>query len=381
MQKKLFALLLVFPLLLTASRTPTPVTADSPPVNEIMAAMLTAAGSQAENATGPEGDALTEELEMYYGIPRSYWDDAAIRRSGGSSAFELTVIQLLEDLSDKAVASVHECLQQYAVARQGDFTGYAPDQAALAENAVVLSCGRTLALIIAEGQEAIAQAFENCFSTSAVLYESAPGPTDKSGRYPYTDPKVDDMTLYDTSAILEAWRNGRRDGLSDKDLAILEAAEQVLADVLTDDASNYEDDMSDIEIERALYNWVCVNMEYDWDHQDPSAVMDPDSANPYGGLVNGKGICLGFATTFQLLMDMAGVECITVVGAAFRSTENHAWNMVRLDGTWTCVDSTWDEASMFPQQWMYFNVSSDWMAASDHQWDYEHVPEGVALSG
>ena len=26
----------------------------------------------------------------------------------------------------------------------------------------------------------------------------------------------------------------------------------------------------------------------------------------------------------------------------------------------------------------YFNVTSDWMAQTDHQWDYEDVPEATA---
>ena len=91
-------------------------------------------------------------------------------------------------------------------------------------------------------------------------------------------------------------------------------------------------------------------------------------------------MCLGFASTFQLLMDMAGVECLTVVGAAFDSREDHAWNMVRLDGEWYCVDATWDTG--VPEgYWSYFNVTSDYMAATDHQWDYASVPEATANDG
>jgi len=381
MRKKLFALLLAFPLLLSACAAPSPSggsaapAAATPAAGEIMEKMLEAAGSQAQDAHGPEGGALAVELEMYYGLPRSLWEDAAVRRGGGASAFELAVIRLRDDAGDSAVVSAGECLQSYMTARQGDFTGYAPDQAALAENGVVLVCGRWLCLIIAEDPEQIARAFETCFGGGAAYFDEQNTPIPSSGgaRYPYTDPKLDDMTLYDTSAILDAWRSGDRSRLSEKDKAILEAAEGALSEALADG-------MPDYEKERALYSWVTLHMEYDWDHQDPSAEMDPDSANPYGGLINGKGICLGFATTFQLLMDMAGVECITVVGAAFRSTENHAWNMVRLDGIWTCVDATWDEAMTSPEEWSYFNVTSDWMAMTDHQWDYAAVPEGFEVS-
>ena len=123
-------------------------------------------------------------------------------------------------------------------------------------------------------------------------------------------------------------------------------------------------------------------MTYDQDHYDALAKLDPASSTPYGPLVNGKGICIGFATAFQLLMDMAGVECITVVGADDSNRGDHAWNMVRLYGNWYCVDVGWDsnireEGVSDGWSWQFFNVTSDYMAASNHQWDYANTPEAV----
>ncbi len=333
-------------------------------------------GGQAGLDWVPQAE-LGAQLEGFYGLDEGTWEDAAIVRAGGASAFEVAVIVLDESAGEQEIFEATNHLSDYLTARQGDFTGYAPDQAELAGNGGIASSGRYLALIISEDMEAAADAFFNSFVTGTV---TAQGPVTETvspnpdGRYPYTDPERDDMTLYDTSAILSAWESGERSGLSDKDRDILEAAEAVLEQYVPSGMDEYER-------ERALYAWVVSNIEYDWDHQDPRAVMDPDSANPYGGLVNHKSICLGFATTFQLLMDMAGVECITVTGAAFRSTENHAWNMVRLNGSWYCVDPTWDMDAPEPRYWNYFNVTSDWMAQTDHQWDYDAVPEATAQDG
>ena len=76
-------------------------------------------------------------------------------------------------------------------------------------------------------------------------------------------------------------------------------------------------------------------------------------------------------------MDMLDVECITVIGAANASLEDHAWNMVRLNGAWYCVDSTWDAGKPDSRSWTYFNVTSDFLARHDHQWDYLNVPMAV----
>ena len=100
--------------------------------------------------------------------------------------------------------------------------------------------------------------------------------------------------------------------------------------------------------------------------------------------MNHTAVCLGYATTFQLLMDMAGVECITVAGASRSSTEDHGWNVVRLNGNWYCVDVTWDAnyreygySRGRESEWRYFNITSNEMAATDHQWDYANIPEAV----
>ena len=197
------------------------------------------------------------------------------------------------------------------------------------------------------------------------------------GRCDFTQPNKDDMSVYDTSAILAAWGTGNPAALSGYDRDIYDAARKVLNTVL-------KDGMSGLEKETAVYRWIVNNVNYDWTHQDVMRETPRESFTPYGGLVNHTAVCLGYATTFQLLMDMAGVECITVVGASRSSTEDHGWNMVRLNGKWYCVDVTWDAnyreqgATRGRQKdWRFFNITSDRMAATDHQWDYAHVPEAV----
>lgn len=261
--------------------------------------------------------------------------DGAVARLEGARAFELAVLQV----DEKDMEAVTDALQQYLLSRRGDFTGYFPDQEALVDNALVLTKGGWAALSICQDQEAAQFAFESCFgdgfNARGIPATLGPDPEDlrPDGRLIYRDPGVEDMTVYDTSAILAAWESGDDSGLSKKDREILNAAKSVLEECVAPDMSGYEK-------EEALYIWLSRSVRYDSSHNN-SKGAPRTSYEPYGPLINGKGVCLGYATTFQLLMNMAGVECITVTGASNLMMNNHAWNMVRLNGEWYCADPTW----------------------------------------
>ena len=326
---------------------------------------------------GKDADGLTwvtdpQEVEDY---SLAYYKvegitDGAIIRMEGANAFELAVLETREPVTDQ--------LQKYLVDRKGDFVGYAPDQAALVDDAVVLNAGEWSALAICQKPEMAQAAFESCFgrgvNSHGIPAVLGPGPEDfrPDGRLIYNDPQADDMTVFDNSAILSAWRSGNTSALSKSDKKVLAAAEKVIGKYVALE-------MSDAEKEAALYLWLVRNTEYDKTHYS-SKGAPRTSYEPYGPLVQGKGVCLGYATTFQLLMDMAGVECVTVTGASYMNRENHAWNMVRLDGEWYCVDPTWEDipAGGTIEDAIYFNVTSEHMAETDHQWDYDSVPEAMA---
>ena len=313
---------------------------------------------------------LNELLSGFYGLEGLDWYDAAIVRMGGARAFELAVLSVPEEERDTVV----DAWQEYLLNRQGAFTGYEPEQAALVENGKILTLGQEVALLICESVPDAQDAFENCYGEGRFAAEVPefllPEPKQlPNGRYIYVDPDIDDMTVFDNSAILDAWKDGDDSGLSKTDKKILNAAKAVVEERITPEMSDYDKEL-------ALYAWLTEHVSYDHAHYEFWGASRT-SYEPYGPLIKGKGVCLGYATTFQLLMDMVGVECITVVGAAFHNREDHAWNMVRLNGNWYCADPTWDKGRSVTS-FIYFNVTSDWMAATDHQWDYDSVPEATA---
>ena len=308
--------------------------------------------------TSVDEETLDYYLTEIYGVDTAGMTGCAIYRAGGAEAFEIAVLRMG---SEKEAKKAAQALADYTQRRAGDFAGYEPEQAEIAENAMAaVSEYGDAVLLLCEDPENAEAFFQASYS---LLF-----------RWPFDPPEDEYMTPYDTAPILAAWESGDSTDLSEKDAAILDMAGAVMDQCVTDD-------MTDYEKERALYKWVTENVRYDQSHYDPLAKPDPDSYTPYGPLHNGKGVCLGYASTFQLLMDMAGVECITVMGAAYHAEQqNHAWNMVRLNGQWYCADPTWDEGD--PEEaWRYFNVTSQTMAASDHQWDYSAVPEAIARDG
>ena len=105
--------------------------------------------------------------------------------------------------------------------------------------------------------------------------------------------------------------------------------------------------MSDLEKSFAINRYLIDNSEYDWaaleeaernNFQSVDARFN-DSFTAYGILINGVGVCSGYADAFKLLADAAGLESIVVTGY-LEGTLPHAWNRVNINGQWHTVDVT-----------------------------------------
>ena len=203
--------------------------------------------------------------------------------------------------------------------------------------------------------------------------DTVPATSETSAPIPAPAP-TPETDLYVPEAVLDAWHTGDDSALSAKNKSILDAVRAVTGDLITED-------MSDYDRELAIHDWMTARGQYDpaMLSHDSSGVPDPDNDNPYGFLLHGKGVCLGYASTFQLFMDCLGIECITVYGLS-RGVNDHAWNMVRLDGDWYCVDVTWDDPVTAGRNHKYFNVTSEFMRQTKHQWDEQNVPEATAAA-
>lgn len=69
----------------------------------------------------------------------------------------------------------------------------------------------------------------------------------------------------------------------------------------------------------------------------------------FGALFDGKCVCAGYARAYQHLLQKAGIKAWTILGISYNpvtgSTENHAWNLLWIDGHCIYTDVTWDDQS------------------------------------
>ncbi|MEI5993928.1 transglutaminase domain-containing protein [Candidatus Enterococcus mansonii] len=106
-------------------------------------------------------------------------------------------------------------------------------------------------------------------------------------------------------------------------------------------------DMTDLEKEYAINQYLCDNAEYDMKALESAEKNDfktvdekyNDSFTPYGVLINKIGVCASYAGAFKLLADEAKLETIVVTGFLDGDVP-HAWNKVKINGAWNIVDST-----------------------------------------
>lgn len=101
---------------------------------------------------------------------------------------------------------------------------------------------------------------------------------------------------------------------------------------------------------------------------------------PYAVLFDGEGVCEGYALTALLMLQSLDIDVKYIMGDTDGGL--HAWNLVKIDGQWKHLDTTWNDP--VPDQgnsvrYDYFLVSPKKMAR-DHYWDENTYPEGSDMT-
>ena len=110
--------------------------------------------------------------------------------------------------------------------------------------------------------------------------------------------------------------------------------DQAVADLLSSLDLSSKTDYQKI---KAIYDYICSNITYDYDNlYDDSYTLKHSS---YAALINKKAVCQGYASLFYRLALEAGIDARVISGD---SNGPHAWNIVKIEGSYYNLDSTWD---------------------------------------
>ena len=170
-----------------------------------------------------------------------------------------------------------------------------------------------------------------------------------------------------TRRISDAYLSGDSTRLDDKEKETLRMASAVLSQIV-------RDDMSDYEKELAVYDWMTANLAFDSGSLIAVPQTQEDCDNPYGVLKYHNAVCVGYATTFRLFMQMMKIDCMVVHNLDL----GHSWDLVCLGGEWYHTDIYSDVGT---GNHSHFNLS-DMQMGQMQSWDRELFPaaEGIAFN-
>ncbi|WP_413364282.1 DUF5050 domain-containing protein [Lysinibacillus sp. 3P01SB] len=128
------------------------------------------------------------------------------------------------------------------------------------------------------------------------------------------------------------------------------------------------EEMTDFEKVKFVNDYIVKNTEY-----SEESVASSHSA--YAVAHEGKGVCQGYALFAQKLLQALGMESMYVVGEVY--TGGHAWNLVKVEGEWYHLDTTWNDP--VPDRgtgvrYDYFLLNDRDMRV-DHSWEATDYPK------
>ena len=129
----------------------------------------------------------------------------------------------------------------------------------------------------------------------------------------------------------------------------VEFARSATLNVKTLSAAIVEGKTADKEKFDAILSWVVNNIKYDYRRYSSGKAFSSNRSFSYI-LKRRKGICTDYAALMDSLCSYAGLQNVTITGYVKEVNfdvkdriyfDNHAWNAVKLDGSWFLYDPTW----------------------------------------
>lgn len=162
--------------------------------------------------------------------------------------------------------------------------------------------------------------------------------------------------------------------LDEKTLNIYNTARNILSQIISVN-------MTDFEKAYAIYNYLILNVTYDYDIYnllETDTDMKKYKAFYLEGVFEDKrAVCDGLSKAFVLMCGIEGIKSIKVVGNANSETNSnvgHAWNKVCIDDIWYVVDTT--SGNAIYQDKKLEILSNGYLFISDEEYLQDYVERG-----
>ena len=127
----------------------------------------------------------------------------------------------------------------------------------------------------------------------------------------------------------------------DSSTDLSKSIKNILAKIITSD-------MNELDKVLAIHDYITYNVDYDYDNYLKNTIPS-ESYTAEGALKTGRAVCSGYALLFYEMAKAAGLNAEYITGTADNGSGNgkqgHAWNQVKVDGTWYNLDVCWDDAT------------------------------------
>ncbi|MEI6104741.1 MAG: transglutaminase domain-containing protein [Methanothrix sp.] len=158
--------------------------------------------------------------------------------------------------------------------------------------------------------------------------------------------------------------------------ASAESSVQALAAYLIEPAKN------DREKARAIFRWITENIDY---NVEVLFKGGSGATNSEDVLKSRKSVCYGYSDLFLSLAKEAGLEAVRISGYGkgygyqpgknVSGPANHAWNAVKINGTWYLMDSTWGAGYVSGDGKYVRRFDDHLFMTPPNQFIFDHFPE------
>ena len=101
------------------------------------------------------------------------------------------------------------------------------------------------------------------------------------------------------------------------------------------------DGKSDYEKCKTIREWIGKNVKYDREYaKDPANCSRRNAHDMTGAILDGYAVCDGYANLFHYMANATGLLTLFEEGYQIGSGLQHAWNLVKIDGTFYYTDCT-----------------------------------------